>query len=275
MDDFIRDELTSSVIAQFEKGDNPRLRQLTTSLVRHLHDFVRENEVTLEEWRVAVDFLTATGHKSDDKRQEFILLSDVFGVSMLVDALNHRGEAGSTESTVLGPFYVEDAPAMPPGSSIANEGTPGQPVLFSGRITDAQGVPIEGALLDIWQTAPNGLYDIQEPNKAQNMRGRFRTDADGRYEFRTLQPVSYPIPNDGPVGLLLEAVQRHPYRPAHVHFIITADGFQPLTTQLYTSGDPYLESDAVFAVRKSLVIDYKKVADGTLKAEYDFVLNRV
>ena len=274
MDDFINRDLTSSVIAQFAKSDNERLRQLTTSLVTHLHDFVRENEITLEEWRAAIDFLTATGQKSDDKRQEFILLSDVFGVSMLVDAMNHQGEAQSTESTVLGPFYVEGAPELPMGSLIARVDTGGEPVIFSGSVADSAGKPIEGAVLDVWQTAPNGLYDIQEPEKGQNLRGRFRTGADGRYEFRTVKPVSYPIPNDGPVGRLLETVGRHPFRPAHVHFIVTAVGYEPLTTQLYTNGDPYLESDAVFAVRKSLVIDYERAEDGNLRAQYDFGLNK-
>jgi protocatechuate 3,4-dioxygenase beta subunit len=274
MDPFIDHELTDNVIAQFEGTRDERLRQITTSLVRHLHDFVRENEITLEEWRAGIDFLTKTGQKSDDKRQEFILLSDVFGVSMLVDAMNHAGD-GTTESTVLGPFYVEGAPELPNGASIANEATVGEPVRFYGRVTDAKGAPVAGAQLDVWSTAPNGLYDIQEPEKPQNMRGRFLTGADGRYEFRTAKPVSYPIPNDGPVGNLLVATGRHPYRPAHVHVIVTAEGFAPLTTQLYTRGDAYIDSDAVFAVRDSLIIDYAEAADGGLEVEFNFALKGV
>ena len=262
MDDFVEKGLTETVLKQFGGGDNERLRQMTTSLVRHLHDFVRENQITLEEWRTGIDFLTKVGAMCDDNRQEFILLSDVFGVSMLVDAMNHGGDGATTESTVLGPFYVEGAPAREPGESVVSEGSGGEPVVFTGRVTDSNGAPIAGAQLDVWQVAPDGLYDLQEPEKGQNMRGRFRTGADGRYEFRTARPVSYPIPDDGPVGDLVRAVGRHPYRPAHVHFIVSADGFEPLTTQLYSSGDPYIDSDAVFAVRKSLIIEYEKGPEG-------------
>ncbi len=272
MDPFIEHELTDAVVQQFAANPNDRLRQITTSLVRHLHDFVRENDLTQEEWRAGIDFLTKTGQISDDKRQEFILLSDVFGVSMLVDAMNHPTDSGSTDSTVLGPFYVNGAPPLPPGASIANEGTGGQPVLFSGIVASDDGQPVAGAQLDVWQTSPDGLYDIQEPEKGMNLRGKFQTGADGRYEFRTVRPVSYPIPNDGPVGKLLDAVGRHPYRPAHVHFIITAPGFEPLTTQLYSAGDTYLASDAVFGVKKSLVIEYEESADGEWRAAYDFKL---
>jgi protocatechuate 3,4-dioxygenase beta subunit len=273
MDPFIDHELTENVIAQFAGASDERLRQITISLVQHLHDFVRENQITLEEWRAGIDFLTKTGQKSDDQRQEFILLSDVFGVSMLVDAINHGAE-GTTESTVLGPFYVEGAPVLPNGASIVNEATEGEPARFFGRVTDPNGAPVAGAQLDIWSTAPNGFYDIQEPEKPQNMRGKFITDADGRYEFRTSRPVFYSIPDDGPVGQLLDTVGRHPYRPAHVHVIVTADGFEPLTTQLYTKDDPYIDSDAVFAVRKSLIIDYGEPKDGTFEVNFDFVLNK-
>ena len=274
MDDYVEKNHTENVIKQFGGGDDERLRQVTTSLVRHLHDFVRENQITLEEWRTGIDFLTKVGAMCDDNRQEFILLSDVFGVSMLVDAMNHRGNGATTESTVLGPFYVEGAPVREPGESVVGEGSGGEPVVFSGRVTDSNGAPVAGAQLDVWQVAPDGLYDVQEPEKGQNMRGRFRTDAEGRYEFRTARPVSYPIPDDGPVGDLVRAVGRHPYRPAHVHFIVSADGFEPLTTQLYSAGDPYIDSDAVFAVRDSLIIEYDKGESGEWQASYDFALNR-
>lgn len=272
MNSFIEHELTDSVVARFGASDNPRLRRVMTSLVKHLHDFVRENEITSEEWRMGIDFLTRVGQMCDDRRQEFILLSDVVGVSMLVDAMNHVPNGDSTESAVLGPFYVENSPEMPMGASIAGEDTGGEPVLMRGRVTDTEGNPIEGALLDIWETAPNGLYDIQEPEKGTNMRGRFRTGPDGSYRFRTARPVSYPIPHDGPVGDLIAASGSHPFRPAHIHFIITADGFEPLTTQLYSAGDPYIDSDAVYGVKQSLIVDYTPGEDGLLQAQYDFVL---
>jgi len=274
MNNFIDHELTDAVLQQFAGTPSPRLRHVLSSLVRHLHDFVRENDLTLEEWRAGIDFLTRTGQISDDKRQEFILLSDVLGVSMLVDAMNHRPEGSATESTVLGPFYVEGAPDLGDGSTIANEGTGGEAVLIRGRVTNTEGLPIAGAQLDIWQTSPDGLYDIQEPEKGMNLRGKFLTDGEGRYSFRTARPVSYPIPNDGPVGKLLETTGRHPYRPAHVHFIITADGYEPLTTQLFSGGDPYLESDAVFGVKRSLVVDYQPSPDGGWLVEYDFGLKQ-
>jgi protocatechuate 3,4-dioxygenase beta subunit len=273
MDPFIDHELTENVLAQFAGTPDERLRQITASLIRHLHDFVRENQITLDEWRAGIDFLTKTGQKSDDKRQEFILLSDVLGVSVLVDAMNHGAE-GTTESTVLGPFYVEGAPVLPNGASVVNEGTEGEPARFHGSVRDGSGAPIAGAQLDVWSTAPNGFYDIQEPEKPQNMRGKFVTGADGGYEFRTARPVSYPIPDDGPVGMLLDATGRHPYRPAHVHVIVTADGFEPLTTQLYTKGDAYIDTDAVFAVRKSLIIDYGEPKEGAYDIAFDFVLEK-
>lgn len=273
MNAFIDHEHTENVVRQFGHSANPRLRQVMASLVRHLHDFVRENQITLEEWRMGIDFLTKTGAMCDANRQEFILLSDVLGVSMLVDAMNHQREERVTESTVLGPFYIEGAPLREAGESVVSEGSGGEPVLFSGRVLDREGRPIANAQLDVWQVAPDGLYDVQEPEKGQNMRGRFLTDAEGSYAFRTARPVSYPIPNDGPVGDLVRAAGRHPYRPAHVHFIVTAEGYEPLTTQLYSRGDPYIDSDAVFAVRDSLIIDYEPGEEGW-QATYDFVLAR-
>lgn len=246
---------TEAVLASLARTPDPRLRQVMESLVRHLHDFVREVEPTEAEWRAGVDFLAAVGRWCSEGRQEFILLSDVLGISTLVDALNHRHPAGATESSILGPFYREGAPERPLGASIAGA-TPGEPVIVSGHVRSVEGAPVAGALLDVWQASPTGRYDIQEPGEAMNLRGRFRTDADGRYEFRTVRPASYPIPDDGPVGQLLRALGRHPYRPAHLHVIVRAEGYEPLTTMLFVEGDPYLDSDAVFAVKESLVVPW-------------------
>lgn len=246
---------TDAVVAQFEGARDPRLKQILTSLIRHVHDFAREVELTEAEWLAGIQFLTAIGHMCDDKRQEFILLSDTLGVSILVDAINHRKPAGATESSILGPFYVEDAPDLPLGASIARNAE-GDPVIVSGRVLTPEGRPIAGALLDVWQAAPNGLYDVQKPQSGMDLRGKFRTDANGHYEFRTVKPASYPIPHDGPVGRMLEALGRHPYRPAHIHVMVSVPGYEPLTTMLFVEGDKYLDSDAVFAVKSSLVVDF-------------------
>jgi protocatechuate 3,4-dioxygenase beta subunit len=256
MRNFTEHNLTEAVRARMDAAPDPRLRRIMQSLVTHLHGFVREVELTEAEWFVGIRFLTETGQWCDDLRQEFILLSDTLGLSMLVDAITHRVPDGATESTVLGPFYRQGAPDMKPGESIAGA-TPGEPTLISGRVTDPAGGPIPGALLDVWQAAPNGLYDNQEPGQSSmNLRGRFRTDGEGRYRFRTVKPASYPIPTDGPVGRMLRALGRHPYRPAHVHFIVSAPGYAPLTTHLFVKGDAYLDSDAVFAVKNSLIVEF-------------------
>src|SRR5688572_2516445 len=220
--DFDEHSITDAVVERFAATPDARLKQILTSLVRHAHDFVRDVELTQDEWFAAVTFLTRVGHMSDDKRQEFILLSDTLGVSMLVDAINHRHPEGATESTVFGPFHREGAPVLPAGASIAGK-TDGEPTFVSGRVTDTAGRPLVGALLDVWQAAPNGLYDSQDPEQGGlNLRGKFRTDTDGRYAFQTVKPVNYPIPMDGPVGRMLRACSRHPYRPAHIHFIVSA-----------------------------------------------------
>lgn len=251
-------DLTDAVEQRLQTTADPRVKAIMTSLVRHLHDFVRDVELTEAEWFEAIRFLTDTGHASDDKRQEFILLSDTLGVSMLVDAINHRHPEGATESTVFGPFHREGAPALPAGASIAGN-TPGEPTFVSGRVTDTAGRPLAGALLDVWQAAPNGLYDSQDPEQdGLNLRGKFRTDADGRYAFQTVHPANYPIPSDGPVGRMLRACGRHPYRPAHIHFIVSAAGHRSVTTHVFVDGDPYLDSDAVFAVKSSLVATFKR-----------------
>ncbi len=265
--------LTESTIARLADCRDPRLKRIMTSLIRHAHDFVRDVELTEAEWMEGIKFLTATGQKCDDQRQEFILLSDVLAISMLVVALNHKKPAGATEPTVLGPFYLEGAPDIENGANIAGA-TPGTPATMHGRVLTMEGKPIAGAILDIWQAASNGLYSMQDPKQDLfNLRGRLRSDADGNYMFRTIRPPSYPIPYDGPVGRMLRAVGRPWFRPGHVHFMVSAPGFETVTTHLFDSADPYLDADPVFGVKSSLVVDFKPKGDAKeVAVEYDFVL---
>ncbi|MDP6573684.1 MAG: intradiol ring-cleavage dioxygenase [Rhodospirillales bacterium] len=256
MRNLTEDNMTDAVIAGIGEATDARLKEIMVRLVGHLHDFVREVELTEEEWLAGIRFLTAVGQKCDDRRQEFILLSDVLGVSILMDAINNRKPAGATESSVLGPFYREGAEEMAAGANLS-KAQGGEPCIVSGRVTGPGGTPIAGALLDVWQTAPNGLYETQDPQQPDfNLRGKLRTDTAGRYEFHTVKPVTYPIPDDGPAGRLLGALGRHSYRPAHIHFIVSAPGYVPVTTQIFTEGDPYLDSDAVFGVKSRLVARY-------------------
>ncbi len=260
--------ITEAVVDTFTNAQNPRVKEILTSLVKHLHAFVREVELTEAEWLYAIQFLTRTGHMCDDKRQEFILLSDTLGVTTLKDIINNRKPPGVTEYTIFGPFYVEGAPELPLLADIA-AGTPGEPVVVSGRVTDPAGKPLVGALLDVWQASAEGFYDVQLPNQTElNLRGKFRADAEGRYAFRTIKPSFYPIPGDGPVGQMLRTVGRHPYRPAHIHFIVSAAGYEAITTELFVEGDPYLDSDAVFGVRNSLVVDFVRHESTVEAAQY-------
>jgi hydroxyquinol 1,2-dioxygenase len=267
--DFTEETATGAVVASFEGTPDPRLRAVLGSLVRHLHGFVREVEPTFEEWERAVAFLTATGQRCDDQRQEFILLSDVLGVTMLVDAINHRKASAATESTVLGPFHVVASPRRELGDSIDLVGT-GQPCVVSGRVASLDGGPLPGALVDVWQADDHGFYDVQRPDAQPegNGRGLFACDGDGRFWFRTVTPSAYPIPTDGPVGDLLTASGRHPYRPAHIHLIVAAEGHLPVTTHIFVAGSPYLDSDAVFAVKQSLIRDFAEVDDPDQAAAY-------
>jgi catechol 1,2-dioxygenase len=267
MRDFNEDTATAAVLDRMSGCEDPRLKEIMTSVVTHLHAVIREVEPTPEEWMAAIRFLTATGQICDDKRQEFILLSDTLGVSMLVDAINHRKPSGATESTVLGPFHVAGAPARAMGDTISLDGK-GDPAWVSGRVVDLEGNPIEGALLDVWQTSSDGAYDIQDPEQPEmNLRGLFTTGPDGRFFFRTVKPSSYPIPTDGPVGRMLLALGRHPMRPAHIHVIVGAPGFEPVTTHLFVGGDPYLDSDAVFGVKDSLVVPFVEIDDSAKAKE--------
>jgi hydroxyquinol 1,2-dioxygenase len=279
----LTDTVVSKINLTADGAGDVRFGAIAASLIRHLHAFVRETELTEEEWLSGIRFLTATGHKCDERRQEFILLSDTLGVSMLVDAINHRKPSGASETTVLGPFYLPDARDMPMGSNIAKE-IAGTPTFFSGRVLDVGGAPIAGAVLDVWQVDGDGLYDVQRPG-ASYARGRFTTGADGRYAFRTVKPVSYSIPTDGPVGVLLRAMGRHSFRPAHVHLIVSAPGYGAVTTHLFVKGDPYLDTDAVFAVKESLIVDFVEHPAGRAPdggtcdqpyctASYDFRLAR-
>jgi catechol 1,2-dioxygenase len=265
---FTEDTATEIVLARLSGDMSPRLRQVMTSIITHLHAAIREIEPTQEEWLRAIQFLTETGQMCDDKRQEYILLSDTLGVSMLVDAINNRKSRGATESTVLGPFYVTGAPRRALGDDISEDGQ-GEPCFVSGRVTTPDGRPIAGAELDVWQANDKGFYDVQQPGiqPEMNLRGRFTADADGRFWFRTVKPTHYPVPDDGPVGKLLRAMGRHPYRPAHIHFIVTAPAYQPLTTHIFVAGDPYLDSDAVFGVKDSLIAEFKRVDDPAAMAE--------
>jgi catechol 1,2-dioxygenase len=265
---------------------NPRLRQVMTSIISHVHAIVREVEPTQDEWFQAIMFLTRTGQLCDDVRQEFILLSDTMGVSMLVDAINNRKGQGGTESTVLGPFYAAGSPELPLGANIARE-PGGRPCFLSGHVRAPDGSPIEGARLDVWHSNSEGFYNVQQLDSqpAGNLRGVFRTDADGRWWFQSMMPSSYPVPEDGTVGNLLRAMGRHAWRPAHVHFIISAPGFETLTTHLFVNGDEYLDSDAVFGVKDSLIVDFVRhddpgeiaergLSEPFFTAEYEFVLER-
>ncbi len=270
MRDFDETTITDAVLARFAATPDPRLREVMQALVRHLHGFVREVEPTMAEWEAAIAFLTATGHKCDDKRQEFILLSDTLGVSMLVDAINNRLPAGATPSTVLGPFHVQGAVEKPLGATLS--GAAGEAMRVEGRVTSADGTPLPGAELDIWHSDADGLYDVQHHGEPPELRARFRADGEGRFHFTTIAPTAYPVPTDGPVGAMLAATGRHPMRPAHVHFMIAAPGHRRLVTHVFAAGDPYLDSDAVFGVKDALVREWTRDADGVRALRYDFAL---
>jgi hydroxyquinol 1,2-dioxygenase len=260
--------ITQAVLTSFATCTDKRTRDIMISLVQHLHAFAREVKLTEAELAEAVRFLTAAGHITDGKRQEFILLSDVLGLSMLVTAQNNDKPAGCTEATVFGPFYVSDAPELKNGDDIGS-GAAGQPCFVSGRVLSLDGRPLADAQLEVWQADENGRYDVQldstNPSGQGILRGRgkLKTDASGRFHFRSILAESYPIPYDGPVGKLLSAVGRHPWRPAHLHFMIRAGGHEPLITHVFRDGDPYLDSDAVFGVRSSLIADWIKHDPGT------------
>ncbi|MDB5363531.1 MAG: hydroxyquinol 1,2-dioxygenase [Rhodospirillales bacterium] len=253
--------ITEAVLERVASAPDPRMRQIGEALVRHLHAFVREVEPTQAEWAAGIDFLTRTGQMCDDKRQEFILLSDTLGVSMLVDAINHRRPEGATETTVLGPFYVQGPPEFECGADISGAMT-GLKLHVAGTVATLDGSPIADAVVDVWHADAEGGYDVQRPGDPAG-RARLRTDAAGRFQFWTTRPCSYPVPHDGPVGQMLALQGRHPYRPAHVHFMIAAPGHETLVTHVFAAGDEYLDSDVVFGVKDSIIRPYTEHPPGT------------
>lgn len=275
---FSEETSVETVNGRIGPGHDPRVAEVLTSLVKHLHAFAKEVHLTQAEWDIGIDFLTKTGQICSGERQEFILLSDILGFSMLVDAMNNRRPIGATENTVFGPFHVDDAPIRAMGDNICLDGK-GDSCLFDGKVLDLHGNPISGARVDVWSDNADGFYDVQQPGiqPKGNNRGVFITGEDGSYSFVGIKPVSYPIPDDGPVGKILGKLGRHPYRPAHMHFLVTADGFQKLVTHTFVGDDAYLESDAVFGVKKSLVAPFERIKDGpTLwHSPFDFVLTRI
>lgn len=252
-------DITGKVVASFDGAPNPRTREVMQSLVRHLHAFAAEVGLTQEEWEAGIRTLTATGRITDERRQEFILWSDALGLSMFVDALAHDLPPGATEPTVLGPFYVADSPRRDYGANIAEQAG-GLPAWVHGRVVDAlSGEPLVGAEVDVWQNGDHRLYAVQDPNAPEaHLRGRFRTRDDGSYAFLAVRPTPYPIPDDGPVGQMLAATGRHPWRPAHIHMIVRAEGYETLVTHIFDSDSDYLDSDTVFAVKPSLIRTFSK-----------------
>jgi catechol 1,2-dioxygenase len=266
--------LVDDVVSTYRDCSDPRLRQIMEAAVRHLHNFVSEVGLTRDEWIAGIEFLTAVGQMSTPTRQEFILLSDTLGVSSLVEMLGFGGAPGATENTVLGPFYVPGSPVRAAGDSISVGDQPGTPLVIRGRVSDLDGRPLPGATLDVWQTATNGLYAVQDPDQDPfNLRGVFHAGDDGSFEFRTVRPVPYQIPHDGPVGRLLAATGRHPWRAAHIHIIASAPGYKTLTTHVFDADSDHLDSDAVFGVRHSLIVKFTGPSDD-LTGQFDIALER-
>ncbi len=267
-----RADLTQDVLASFEGSPDPRFRELLAAVVRHLHDVVRETRPTEGEWMQAVEFLTAVGQACTPERQEFILLSDVLGVSSLVESINHQVTGGITESTILGPFYRSGAPQLPLGAAIGRP-EDGEPARVRGGVSSSNGRPLAGATVDVWQANSKGLYDVQDPTAPPlNLRGRFTTDSDGRYEFVGVRPVHYPVPTDGPVGGLLRASGRDALRSAHIHLLITAEGHQPLVTHIFEAQDAVVTRDAVFGMKDSLLRTFERQPNGEWRVQFDVVL---
>lgn len=252
-------DLVERVVRSFDGCRDPRLKQLMTSLVHHLHNFVREVRLTEEEWTKGIEFLTAAGHLTDDKRQEFILLSDVLGVSMQTIAINNEAYGEATEATVFGPFFVENSPEIPIGGDIA-AGATGEPCWVEGTVSDSNGHPIAGAHIEVWEADEEGFYDVQYDDGRVAARAHLFTDAEGRYSFWGITPTPYPIPHDGPVGKMLEAVGRSPMRASHLHFMVSAAGQRTLVTHIFVQGDQLLDADSVFGVKQSLVRKFERQA---------------
>jgi hydroxyquinol 1,2-dioxygenase len=259
----VEQQLVDTVIASFDNTEDARLKYLMQSLTRHLHNFLREVRLTEAEWNTAIDFLTAAGHITDDKRQEFILLSDVLGATMQTIAVNNQAYKGATEATIFGPFFTEDAPEIPIGGDIAG-GAAGQPCWVEGTVTDTEGSPVPGARIEVWEADEDGFYDVQYTDQRVAGRAHLFADEDGRYSFWGLTPTAYPIPHDGPVGKMLESVGRSPVRASHLHFMVTAEGRRTLVTHIFVEGDPQIEiGDSVFGVKDSLIKRFEPQPAGT------------
>jgi len=259
----LEDELVATVVASFDATPDPRLKDIMQSLTRHLHAFIRDVRLTEAEWNTAIEFLTAVGHITDDRRQEFVLLSDVLGASMQTIAVNNQAHKGATDATVFGPFFVDDAPEIPLGGDIAG-GASGQPCWIEGTVTATDGNPVAGARIEVWECDEDGLYDVQYDDDRMSARAHLFSDEHGTYRFWGLTPVPYPIPHDGPVGKMLAAVGRSPVRASHLHFMVTADDLRTLVTHIFVDGDPQIEiGDSVFGVKDSLIKEFTQQAPGT------------
>jgi protocatechuate 3,4-dioxygenase beta subunit len=271
-----QDDLLADVLGRYQASPDARLREVTEAAIRHLHAFAKEVNLQRDEWFAGIQFLTATGKICDDVRQEFILLSDTLGVSALVEFLTHDGADGSTENTVLGPFYVPGSPERAKGESMLVDPDDGDRVVIRGRITDTAGEPLSGVKIDVWQNATNQFYACQQPGvqTPSNLRGVYRSDDDGSYEIRTVRPVPYPIPDDGPAGELLKRNGRNWWRPGHTHMWVSADGYKDLITHIFDEASDFLDSDAVFGVRPSLCRPFVADTNGELAATFDIVLDR-
>ena len=278
------ENLTDLVLKRWKEIPDPRLQEVMQAMIKHLHAFVREIEPTNTEWFTAIDWLTRTGKMSDNKRQEMILFSDVMGVSMLVDAINNRMETGATPTTVEGPFHVADAPEIANGGNMA-QGAPGIPTFVTGTVRSLDGKPVANAMLDLWQTDGEGLYESQKGSEEPWMRGIFHSQADGSYVLRTVAPIAYTIPMDGTVGELVSKTKISHMRPAHIHFAVSAPGYRQVTTHLFQKGDKFIETDVVYGVKEALITEFKKMPAGKAPngetvnepfylVQYDFILQK-
>ena len=277
------ENITDLAVARWGTARDPRLAEILTSLVRHLHDFARDVQLTEAEWMAAMQWLTRTGQMSDEKRQEFILASDVLGLSMLVVQMNHRLDAAATPATVLGPFHIEGSPELGFGEDMS-DGLPGTPLYIHGTVRDLDGKPVAGAVLDCWQADTDGVYEAQLPDVDEaRLRAKYTAQEDGSYCVRTIAPLGYTIPMDGTVGELIAQTEISHFRPAHVHFLLAVPGYEPLITHLFQEGVPYLDSDVVFGTKEALVVAFEPREPGStpdggtcdrpwLEATYDFVL---
>ncbi|EAZ63936.1 hydroxyquinol 1,2- dioxygenase [Scheffersomyces stipitis CBS 6054] len=275
-------EFTEYVKTAFGPKSTPKTRRVLGSLIQHIHDFTRENHITVDEWMWGVNFINRIGQMSDEKRNEGILVSDVIGLEALVDTITHASDAkGHTSSAIIGPFYRDNSPVYPNGASIIQKEVGGEKTLVSGKVTDTKGQPLKGAKIEVWHCAPNGLYEQQDPEQPEyNLRGTFYADDEGNYSFVGLRPTAYPIPYDGPAGDLLQLMDRHPMRPGHIHWRVSHPEFHTLITQIYDSECKYAKDDSVFAVKEDIIVNFNPVEDNSpLKAkgiqntlDYDIIL---